>query len=193
MAPPTGAQDFTDGRKLWDWQSRYPKEARHSINCEAVILAFALVTSSIAAAIALCYATSLINLPALPSISGTGSSNGKPSAPLQIDLRLAGIFFSGCVGGSTFSIKWLIHSVAKGVWHLDRRYWRFFVPLIGGVYACVVLTLFDAGVIGGHAAAEPRPIATAAAFAFMIGYFSDGVSGLLTNIANAVFGTLKEK
>jgi len=36
-------------------------------------------------------------------------------------------------------------------------------------------------------------MAMTAASAFLIGYFSDGVSGLLSNIANAVFGTLEKK
>jgi hypothetical protein len=47
--------------------------------------------------------------------------------------------------------------------------------------------------IGGQAATTQRPIALTAALAFLIGYFSDGVSGLLSNIANAVFGTLEKK
>jgi hypothetical protein len=51
---------------------------------------------------------------------------------LNIDFRLLMIFSVGSLGGTTFSIKWLVHSVAKCKWHLDRRYWRFFVPMIGG-------------------------------------------------------------
>ena len=97
------------------------------------------------------------------------------------------------MGGVTFSIKWLIHSAARGSWHLDRRYWRMLVPLIGGVYACVVVTLFDSGFMSGHISEPNRSIASTSALAFLIGYFSDGVSGLLTNVANAVFGTLREK
>jgi hypothetical protein len=111
---------------------------------------------------------------------------------IRIDIRLLSIFFIGCLGGTTFSVKWLIHSAARSKWHLDRRYWRFFVPLIGGVYACVVLTLFDFGVLGSHGG-QPPEMAMTAAYAFLVGYFSDGVSGLLSNIANAVFGTLEKK
>ena len=68
-----------------------------------------------------------------------------------------------------------------------------FVPLIGGIYACVVVTLFNSGLIGGHISEPNRSIASTAALVFLIGYFSDGVSGLLTNVANAVFGTLRDK
>ncbi|MBI3495968.1 MAG: hypothetical protein HY058_01535 [Proteobacteria bacterium] len=119
---------------------------------------------------------------------------GSSALVLTFDFRILAIFFAGGVGGITFSIKWLVHAVAWGKWHLDRRYWRLLVPLLGGVYACAVLTLFDAGLIGGGQATERlRPLAISAAIAFLIGYFSDGVSGLLSNVANAVFGTLEKK
>ena len=184
MATPIGSKDYTDNRALWDWQSKYPPDARKYINREAVFLTIALVISLILGGVALCFAGHPIKVPFLPTPNAEGGI---------IESRLLVIFFVGCVGGTTFSIKWLIHTVAKGMWHLDRSYWRKFVPLIGGVYACVVLTLFDVGLIAGQTSQAPRTIASAAAFAFLVGYFSDGVSGLLTNIANAVFGTLKEK
>ena len=76
-------------------------------------------------------------------------------AKLWISFRLLAIFCTGCVGGVTFSMKWLIHSVAKGKWHIDRRFWRLMVPMIGGVYACVVMTLFGAGLF---AALLPRVV-----------------------------------
>jgi hypothetical protein len=56
-----------------------------------------------------------------------------------------------------------------------------------GQFTVPGLTLLDAR--GG----QPREIAMTAAYAFLVGYFSDGVSGLLSNIANAVFGTLEKK
>lgn len=64
--------------------------------------------------------------------------------------------------------------------------------MLGGVYSCVTLTLLDAGMFG-HGADASRPFAVSAALAFLVGYFSDGVSGLLSNTANAVFGTLEKK
>ena len=111
---------------------------------------------------------------------------------LSISFKTLAIFFAGSVGGVTFSIKWLIHAAAKGKWHRDRRYWRLMVPLVGGVYACVVMTLFSAGLFSTQDTAE-KAVASTAALAFMVGYFSDGVSGLLSNVANAVFGTLEKK
>ena len=66
------------------------------------------------------------------------------------------------------------------------------VPAIGGVYACVVMALSSAGIFGGQPSGQTS-MASTAALGFLVGYFSDGVSGLLSNIANAVFGTLEKK
>lgn len=181
MAPSPG-HDFTDKRKPWDWETRYPGKARRCINNEAFVLGGSLLFLIALAGLSLALAANDRSLVvALPH-----------AHPTTIDTQVIAVFFCGNLGGTTFSIKWLIHTVSKGSWHLDRRYWRFFVPLIGGVYACVVLTMFNSGLIGGHGPTNGG-LASNAALAFLIGYFSDGVSGLLTNVANAVFGTLRDK
>lgn len=184
MAVPGKSTDYTDGRLPYDWPSKFPAEARKHIYCEAGVLAVTLVITVLLTAIALVFSGNPypINLPSLG-----------PTATATVDPRLIAVFLCGAVGGTTFSIKWLIHAVAKGSWHLDRQLWRLFVPLVGGVYACAVLNLLDSGMILGHAGETSRGTASAASIAFLIGYFSDGVSGLLTNIANAVFGTIREK
>jgi hypothetical protein len=192
-APVTARNEYTDERTLWDWKSRYAADARHSINCEAWVLGLGLLVVVSLAALFLTLSGQRLQIP-LISTPEAGKIAATVGVVLSIEFRVLAIFFAGWVGGTTFSIKWLVHAVATGRWHLDRRYWRLLVPGLGGVYACAVLTLFDAGIIGGgQPLSEPRPIAVAAAFAFMIGYFSDGVSGLLSNIANAVFGTLEKK
>ncbi|MER9442778.1 hypothetical protein NKI79_15450 [Mesorhizobium sp. M0340] len=190
FAVPTKAAEYTDGRLPGDWQSKYPQAARSGINREACFLASLLVILALVSGLFLGFSGQLLQFPipwlAMPTAAGV-------TPILTIDSRLLTIFFVGALGGTTFSIKWLVHSAAKCKWHLDRRYWRMFVPLIGGVYACVVLTLFDGGLIGAQSSQQPHSLATSAAFAFLVGYFSDGVSGLLSNIANAVFGTLEKK
>ena len=197
FATPLHRNGATDGRSLWDWRSKYPDDARREIKFEALVLIFSLLMVSILAGLFLGLANYTLHLPlGGPTVSQIGDA-GRASSPglvLNIDFRLLALFFSGSVGGVTFSIKWLVHSTARGSWHVDRRYWRLMIPFLGGVYAIVVLTLFDAGFIGGaQAFAESRPISIAATFAFLVGYFSDGVSGLLSNVANAVFGTLGGK
>lgn len=172
--------EYTDNRKLWEWDSKYPADARTEIKFEAKILASLLLIFLLAA----------------------GFFCGVISGPIRMTLLNVSVsfspitlatFFAGGLGGTTFSLKWLVHAAAKGRWHLDRRYWRLLVPLMGGVYACVVLSLWDAGMFSAASKANLRPISVTLALAFMVGYFSDGVSGLLTNIANAVFGTVDKK
>lgn len=183
--PVDGQRDYTDGRLAWDWDTRYPPEARQRMNTEAWVLIGMLATSLLGAGVCLGLSNQLIAI-------------GLGDVKIWISFRLLAIFFTGCVGGVTFSIKWLIHAVAKGKWHRDRRYWRLMVPVIGGVYACVVLTLFGAGMFSAQVTQPSeavQSIATpaTAALSFLVGYFSDGVSGLLSNVANAVFGTLEKK
>ena len=194
-----GKDGYTDGREPGDWETKYPPRARKCINQESCFLAILLCLFVFLAGISLGLSNAEIHLPIRLDVQLFATSAGTAPAAVQplmfvTEFRLLALFFVGCLGGTTFSIKWLLHSTAKGRWHLDRRYWRCFVPFLGGVYACVVLTLLDAGLVGGsQAIPEPRPIAIAAALAFLVGYFSDGVSGLLSNIANAVFGTLEKK
>lgn len=176
-----GIQDHTDGRQLWQWESKYPLEARQEMNFEAYLLIAMLAFSFVGAGIFIGLADQHVSIP-------LGDVN------FSVSFSLLTIFFAGSVGGVTFSIKWLIHSVAKGKWHLDRRYWRLMTPMIGGAYACVVTTLFTSGLFAAHnTLASSTGIGPSAAVAFLVGYFSDGVSGLLSNIANAMFGTLEKK
>lgn len=196
-APPPGpfaipgvkSSDYTDGRPPGDWESKYPKPARSCINQEACLLAVLLFLTTLLSGVLLGLSSQSLQVP----MTWLARQPDATVPVLNIDFRLLMIFSVGSLGGTTFSIKWLVHAAAKRSWHLDRRYWRLFVPLIGGVYACVVLALLDGGVIGAQTAGQMRPIPLTAAFAFLVGYFSDGVSGLLSNIANAVFGTLEKK
>jgi hypothetical protein len=190
--PGVKSATYTDGRPLGDWESKYTQIARRYISQEAYILGGLLFVLLFLSGTLLGLSGQSVQV-TLPWLAQAGTTSNAPVPVLNIDFRLLAIFFIGCLGGTTFSIKWLVHAAAKSKWHLDRRYWRLFVPSIGGVYACVVLTLLDGGVIGAQAGAQPRSAALTAAFAFLVGYFSDGVSGLLSNIANAVFGTLEKK
>lgn len=170
-----------DGRKPWEWQTKFPPEAKKLINREAWVAGGYL-------------ALFLMATFACAGFQGkTFEFNIAPNVAFVLDTKLLAIFFTGALGGTTFSIKWLMHSVAKGKWHVDRFLWRIFVPLVGGVYAVIVSNLFSGGLIGGGQPKQDGSIATITALAFLVGYFSDGVSGLLTNVANAVFGTVEKK
>jgi hypothetical protein len=171
---------FDDGRKPWDWKSKFPPDAQALIRREANIAAgylgiFLILTFFCAGLDGRRFTLQMTE-----------------NVPFIIDVKLIAIFCTGALGGTTFSIKWLMHSVATGRWHLDRFYWRLFVPLVGGVYAVIVINLASAGLLTGSISNQSG-IGTLSAVAFLVGYFSDGVSGLLTNVANAVFGTVEKK
>jgi hypothetical protein len=189
--PGAPSDDYTDDRPRWEWKSKYPDDARKEIWYEEKLLLIYLTISILVGAFALSLSGQLIaiNLP-FSAVSADGAS----TQPLRMTLssHVVAIYFIGFLGGTTFSIKWLVHACAKGKWHLDRRPWRLNTPLVGGVYACVVLTFLDSGLFV-HGADVSRPFVLSAALAFLVGYFSDGVSGLLSNVANAVFGTLEKK
>jgi hypothetical protein len=173
------AHGLEDGRKSWDWKSKYPDEARKLIGREA--------------GIATAYVATFLLLTAFMAAVGTSPAKFQVlGMDLHVSPMLLLTFAAGGLGGTTFSIKWLMHSAATGKWHLDRFYWRVFVPLTGGVYSVVVLNLMAAGMLGGGGERQ-LDTGTSAALAFLIGYFSDGVSGLLSNVANAVFGTVEKK
>lgn len=183
-ATPIRTDEYTDGRKLWEWQSKFPQDAQDGIKFEARLLIIALVVTLLITGLFLGLGNTSFELK-LPI--------GETPPSLFINCALLGTFFTGCVGGITFSIKWLVHTAATGKWHLDRRYWRLLVPWIGGVYALVVLALFDAGLFARANGSNANFSVVSPALAFLVGYFSDGVSGLLSNVANAVFGTLEKK
>ena len=181
-APPK--DEYTDGRELWVWESKFPPEAKAEIKTEAWILfvglALALVVSGVSIG---------LGDQSLKIVLNTS----EPPLVLSLSAKVFAVFFTGCVGGLTFSIKWLVHAVATGRWHQDRRYWRLLIPWLGGVYALAVLTLFDGGYLGAQTGDPTKFLMASPALAFLVGYFSDGVSGLLSNVANAVFGTLEKK
>lgn len=171
-----------DGRFLWEWKTKY-EETMPQIRREA----FALLAY-------LC----IFGLSAVACFAFVGDftySAGEPPQPLlHLKRHDVLVWLVGSVGGTIFAIKWLVHSVANGLWHQDRYLWRVFVPLTGGIYALVVLALLQAGLMGGKV---PDPDATSLTreivIAFLAGYFADGVSGLLTNVANAIFGKVDKK
>jgi hypothetical protein len=191
-AVPGKQETYTDGRKSGDWDTRYPPEARKCINSEARVLCIALVVLTVISGVLLGLTGETIDI-SVTTLSKL-KADGTTFVPnLHVNVGLLLTYFVGCLGGTMYSIKWLIHSAAKCKWHLDRRYWRYFVPFMGGVYACVLLTLLDGGLVGFQANGAPRSSGLIAAYSFLVGYFSDGVSGLLSNLANAIFGTLDKK
>lgn len=110
-----------------------------------------------------------------------------PDTPATIAL----VFFTGLIGGTIFDVKWWYHSIAKGLWHVDRRPWRIAVPWIAAVVAVFVHVLFKSDLLGILNPAALDKIHNVLAFGFLVGYFSDSAIAKLAEIAESLFGATR--
>jgi hypothetical protein len=174
--PPFGQADPTDNRQLLDWRSKYlDPEAKHWILLEAIYIALLLFTLPVAMLVLwLGYPKNWLHL------------SDQTYSPV---LRYGLAWLAGVLGGTLFDTKWLYHSVARQVWHLDRRLWRFFVPHISGGLAFVIIALMASGLlrIFDSSAVESAPMIVG--IGFLVGYFSDNAIAKLREVADTLFGT----
>jgi hypothetical protein len=173
--------DYTDGRKTGDWETRYPDKARKWIRIEA---AYLILLSLLSFGGFLYILYGLTHRP--ECVPDSVSSNG-PSFTICL-----GALACGVLGGCTFGVKWLIHGVAKQMWHEDRRLWRFLTPPFSGVVAMFMLFLiasdllriFDKELI-------QRPFAILA-FSFLVGYCSDRAIGKMAELTDTLLGAVEK-
>jgi hypothetical protein len=100
-------------------------------------------------------------------------------------------FCTGLLGGTTFDVKWWYHAIAKGIWHSDRRAWRFAVPWQSAILAMFVHVLFKSDLLGILNPAAFDKIHNIIAFGFLVGYFSDSAVAKLAEIAKSLFGEVR--
>jgi len=181
--------DKLDHRRLGDWKSRYGGSAWLQIILEFSYLTFAL-SACTAGLIWIGYYVA-------------------PPAPL--DHRVVTLFsisieypkdrtfllwmsvgFSGMIGGSCFALKWLYHSVAKGLWNRDRVLWRLIVPVLSGSVAVFVSMLVASGILSLIDSKFFSNFYGAAGAGWLVGYFSDNVLASLQKLAHKWFGTVDE-
>ncbi|GAG91886.1 unnamed protein product, partial [marine sediment metagenome] len=100
--------DLTDGKERGDWKTGYSeREAQHAILVEAAYVVVLLFGMPIL--ILLIW----LKIPRLWfPIDET---------QYKVLARYAYAWLAGTFGGTLFDMKWLYHSVAKQLWHLDRR------------------------------------------------------------------------
>lgn len=162
----------TDGRKVYDWESKYPETARNEMKCEACYIGLVLIVSLLGL---------LFNWCGL--ISGwLGLEESRVVSFEGIMLY----FFAGLLGGTIFGIKYFYRVVARGYWTQDRKYWRIFSPWISACVALVVGCMVVSGYI--NAAQEPST-ATGICIGFIAGYFADDAVGKMSEVASALFGS----
>lgn len=165
--------DLTDNRPPFEWKSRWPPEAQRGMRLEAVYIAviFALAFGAIYA------------------IWANRWQFGLSEAEYRTLAHYAYAFLGGLLGGTLFDLKWLYHSVAKGKWHRDRRYWRLFTPFISAGLAFGFFSLASSGLLPLVDSDELRQSgAMVIGLSFLVGYFSDNATAAMARLADRLFG-----
>jgi hypothetical protein len=167
--------DLTDDRAENMWRSRYrERRAILQIVAEAIYLG-ALILAT-AAALLLVW-------------QGTPRSWLGVDAARYVTFRIyAFAWISGTLGGTLFSVKWLYHSLGKGIWNADRLAWRVFTPHLSGAVSFGLLALATSGVfeILNHELLRSGPAVVGTAF--VLGYFSDYTVARLYKVAKHLLG-----
>jgi hypothetical protein len=169
-------RDLTDGREPFDWESRYPVNARRWMRAEAIYL---------------------LSLLFLVPISVGISATGRPASWLNLALSennyttFLAFFWAwlgGMLGGTLFSLKWLYHSRAKGLWNMDRIFWRLFTPHLSAGLSFAFVALVSSGLLNLFNNEILNKPLLSFSLSFLTGYFSDTAIAKLTEVAETVFG-----
>jgi len=177
-------EELNDGRDVGSWRSRFCRAAWFQIAVELIYLVLLLGFGSLTlldAAIAQSTANERANLYASPLFGLQVHSDA---------IKWIALWVAGLLGGTVFALKWLYHSVAKGLWNRDRVLWRLIVPFNSATVSIFTGFLFSSGAVPFlKNEALDTPLMTLA-FGFIFGYFSDNILAALQNLAQKIFGTL---
>lgn len=175
-----GQADPTDNREPLEWRSKYSDPAaRREIRIEATYLGCLLAAVPLGMAVLwLEYPKYLLHLP------------DQKYGPI-VKYGLA--WLAGTLGGTLFDLKWLYHTVARQIWHMDRRLWRIFTPHISGGLAFSVVALVASGGLKIFDAKATESHALVVGLSFLVGYFSDNAIAKLLEVAETLFGTTRAK
>jgi hypothetical protein len=161
----------TDGRLKFDWNSRYPPEARRQQHIECSYVSVLLFSSLLAIFLTWLGITS--------DWLGLGQSRG------VVFRRYSYFCLGGLLGGTVFGAKYLYRVCARGYWTEDRRLWRVLSPWLSLTVALIVGTFLHSGIITATKAMS-SPLALG--LGFIIGYFSDHALLKMQELAEVLFG-----
>jgi hypothetical protein len=167
--PGFAPHDIADSRAAFDWRSKWDDGAVRKMRSEAAFLLLLILFGAVVLVTRF--------YPLCPADT---------ALPIRDFAIIA--WASGLIGGTSFAIKWFYHVAAKGLWHMDRRYWRLFSPIISSI-----LALFANLIIYRDTLTEPNHSGLSLALkvttaGFLAGYFSDNAFAKLAEVAKVLFG-----
>jgi hypothetical protein len=177
--PGFAPSDPTDGRAILEWRSKYEPQAKRAIRVEACYLGLLLAAMPVAMLIV------WLEVP-------RDWLRLNPER-YSVFARFCVSWLAGTLGGTLFSIKWLYHSVARGIWHLDRRLWRLFTPHISAGLSFSVFTLVSSGLVRVFDSTAVNTMPAVVGLGFLLGYFSDSAVAKLSEVAETLFGASRSK
>ena len=170
--PDNICKDPSDGRRNGQWESKYPEKALKEINWEKRYLLILLGVIVV-----------------IGFLLGIQCKSQIIQCDFALSHKVHSYFFSwigGMLGGIVFACKWLYHTVARGIWHIDRRIWRIVSPILSGVVALIFVIIFCSGIVS-NSNVETYSIHKSCGIGFLVGYFSDNAIGKLSELANVFF------
>jgi hypothetical protein len=180
------ASELFDHRRRGEFKTRYPKSAWSQIQLEFAYLVAALLGS----AALLAWIGYVVGASSPQDARSFGFITYPRDRSFLLMLTVA---LSGVVGGTSFSLKWLYHSVAKWSWNEDRLLWRLIVPFLSGILAVFVAAMISSGIVSVFNSDFFQNFYGALGGGFFIGYFSDNVLAALQNLAVKWFGTVDKR
>ena len=178
--------EYDDGRKLGEWQSKYPRAAWIQILAELILIFFYLLTAS------------FFLICPLIDWGEDKVRDGFQYVPVfstyipEQYTKWVALALAGFIGGTVFDLKWLYHSVANAKWHVDRCLWRIIVPFNSAMVSLFTGLLFASEIIPFLNGESFDNVIALLGFGFVFGYFSDNILAALQNLAKKIFGTLDD-
>lgn len=172
------SREDTDNRALFDPKSRYVTEHRKEQRTEGWYI-FALLFIS------------LVGLGAvgLGFVDRGLLALGVPSELVAAARKYEWLCGGGLLGGTVFGAKWHYHAIAKGLWHEDRRMWRYLSPWIALGTTVGIGALLDAGFFKNSVGlSQPAAGATLTGTGFLVGYLADSFLAKMKEVTRVLFG-----